>query len=134
VELSLAVSLGYVNRLYLTCDCFESLYIVLGPQQLLIRAFSPDPGCNRRSERLPYTFLLVQHSIVKLTSFRIIIGVQLSAMSEVDGRFVKRGLWTNLEHGKVMGKTITTDSTTGTIVIAVMAILSTVGKILELFG
>jgi hypothetical protein len=55
-------------------------------------------------------------------------------MSEVDGRFVKRGLWTNLEHGNVMGKTITTDSTTGTIVIAAMAILSTVGKLLKQFG
>jgi hypothetical protein len=55
-------------------------------------------------------------------------------MSEVDGRFVKRGLWTNLEHGNVMGKTITTDSTTGTIVIAVMAILSTVGKKVKLLG
>jgi hypothetical protein len=49
-------------------------------------------------------------------------------MSEVDGRFVKRGIWTNLDQGTVMGATITTDSTTGTIIIALMAILSTMGK------
>lgn len=55
-------------------------------------------------------------------------------MSEVDGRFVKRGLWTNLDHGQVMGKTITTDSTTGTIVVALMAVMSTVGKIHEFFN
>jgi hypothetical protein len=49
-------------------------------------------------------------------------------MSEVDGRFVKLGLWTNLDQGNVMGKTITTDSTTGAIVIALMAVLSTIGR------
>jgi hypothetical protein len=49
-------------------------------------------------------------------------------MSEVDGRFVKLGLWTNLDQGNVMGKTITTDSTTGAIVIALMAVLSTMGR------
>tara|TARA_R110002003_G_scaffold118_2_gene10535 strand:+ start:4424 stop:4603 length:180 start_codon:yes stop_codon:yes gene_type:complete len=49
-------------------------------------------------------------------------------MSEVDGRFIKRGLWTNVDQGSVMGKTITTDSTSGAIIIAMMAVLSTVGK------
>jgi hypothetical protein len=49
-------------------------------------------------------------------------------MAEIDARFVKHGLWTNLEEGNIMGKTITTDTRTGTIVIALMAILSTVGK------
>jgi intergrase/recombinase len=49
-------------------------------------------------------------------------------MSELDGRFVKLGAWTNLEQGKVMGRTITTDSKTGAIVIAVLAVLSTIGK------
>jgi hypothetical protein len=49
-------------------------------------------------------------------------------MSEVDGRFVKRGIWINLDQGVVMGTTITTDSTTGTIVIALMAILSTMDR------
>jgi hypothetical protein len=53
---------------------------------------------------------------------------KISTMSEVDGRFVKQGLWTNLEQGEIMGKTITTDTRTGTIIIALMAILSTVGK------
>jgi hypothetical protein len=49
-------------------------------------------------------------------------------MSEVDARFVKRGLWTNLAQGNIMGKTITTDSTTGAIIIALMAVLSTMGR------
>jgi hypothetical protein len=49
-------------------------------------------------------------------------------MAEIDSRFVKHGLWTNLEEGNIMGKTITTDTRTGTIVIALMAILSTVGE------
>ncbi|CBY01681.1 hypothetical protein LEMA_P004680.1 [Plenodomus lingam JN3] len=48
-------------------------------------------------------------------------------MSEVDGQFVKRGLWTNLDQGNIMGKTITTDSTTGMIIIAMLAVMSTVG-------
>jgi hypothetical protein len=52
-----------------------------------------------------------------------------SAMSEVDAQFVKRGLWTNLDQGNIMGKTITTDSSTGAIIIALMAILSTMGRI-----
>jgi hypothetical protein len=51
-------------------------------------------------------------------------------MSEVDGRFIKRGLWTNVGQGNVMGKVITTDSTTGAIVIALMAVLSTMGKMI----
>ena len=55
-------------------------------------------------------------------------------MSEVDGQFVKRGLWTNLEQGNVMGKTITTDSTTGIIIIAMLAVMSTVGMPLSSLG
>jgi hypothetical protein len=50
-------------------------------------------------------------------------------MSEVDARFIKRGLWTNVDRGNIMGKTITTDSTTGAIVIALMAVLSTMGRV-----
>jgi hypothetical protein len=49
-------------------------------------------------------------------------------MSELDGRFVKLGAWTNLEYGNVMGRTITTDSKTGAIAIAILAIISTIGK------
>jgi hypothetical protein len=45
-------------------------------------------------------------------------------MSEVDSHFVKRGLWTDLEKGPVMGKTITTDTQSGAFVIALLAILS----------
>lgn len=48
-------------------------------------------------------------------------------MSEVDGSFVKRGLWTNYDEGVVMGKTITTDNRTGIIIVALMAVMSTIG-------
>ncbi|KAH7076744.1 hypothetical protein BKA63DRAFT_288712 [Paraphoma chrysanthemicola] len=46
---------------------------------------------------------------------------------EIESRFVKRGLWTNIEHGSVMGKTITTDTRTGNLVVAVLAVVSTLG-------
>ncbi|KAH5136915.1 hypothetical protein HBH69_233380 [Parastagonospora nodorum] len=49
-------------------------------------------------------------------------------MSELDGRFVKLGAWTNLEYGNVMGRTITTDTKTGAIVIAILAIISTIAS------
>jgi hypothetical protein len=52
-------------------------------------------------------------------------------MSEVDAQFVKRGLWTNLDQGAVMGKTITTDTGTGVLVVAILAILSTLGLYLR---
>lgn len=45
-------------------------------------------------------------------------------MSELESRFVKRGLWTDLDRGYVMGKTITADTQTGAFVIALLAILS----------
>ncbi|KAH3977139.1 hypothetical protein HBH68_230820 [Parastagonospora nodorum] len=49
-------------------------------------------------------------------------------MSELDSRFVKLGSWTNLEQGNVMGRTITTDSRTGAIVIAILAVMSTIAS------
>ncbi|KAF2707919.1 hypothetical protein K504DRAFT_436031 [Pleomassaria siparia CBS 279.74] len=48
-------------------------------------------------------------------------------MSELDVSLVKRGLWTNVQQGPIMGKTITTDTTTGNLVVALLAILSTLG-------
>ncbi|KAF2826710.1 hypothetical protein CC86DRAFT_349711 [Ophiobolus disseminans] len=48
-------------------------------------------------------------------------------MSEVDARFVKRGIWTNLDQGDIMGRTITTDTRSGIFVIAIMAVMSTIG-------
>lgn len=45
-------------------------------------------------------------------------------MLQLDSRFVKRGLWPNLEKGPVLGWTITTDMEKGTIVIALLAIFS----------
>jgi hypothetical protein len=49
-------------------------------------------------------------------------------MSEVDARFVKRGFWVNVENGPVMGQTITTDIEAGTVVIALLAILSSLAS------
>jgi hypothetical protein len=52
-------------------------------------------------------------------------------MSEVDGQYVKLGIWTNLDKGQVMGRTITTNTRTGIIIIAVTAVLSTIGMCKE---
>jgi hypothetical protein len=48
-------------------------------------------------------------------------------MSELDPQYVKRGFWINEEQGSVMGRTITTDTRTGTIVIVLLTLLSTLG-------
>ena len=48
-------------------------------------------------------------------------------MSELDSRFVKRGYWVNLEQGSIMGKTITTDTRTGTVIIALLAVITSIG-------
>ncbi|KAH7127171.1 hypothetical protein B0J11DRAFT_296636 [Dendryphion nanum] len=43
-------------------------------------------------------------------------------MSELDNRYVKLGLWTDWSKGPVMGKTITTNIATGTILISALAV------------
>ena len=48
-------------------------------------------------------------------------------MSEVDARFVKRGPWTRLDEGSITGKTITADVGAGTIVVALLAVLASMG-------
>lgn len=48
-------------------------------------------------------------------------------MSELESRFVKRGYWVNLSHGQIMGQTITTDSRTGAIVVALVAVITSLG-------
>jgi hypothetical protein len=45
-------------------------------------------------------------------------------MSEIDSRFVHRGFWINVEKRPVMGRTITEDIHTGTVVVALLAILA----------
>jgi hypothetical protein len=49
-------------------------------------------------------------------------------MSQVDSQYVKRGIWTNLDEGPIMGRTITTDSSTGFLLVALLAVLSTLGR------
>lgn len=46
---------------------------------------------------------------------------------ELESRFVKRGYWINLSQGPIMGQTITTDSNTGAIVIALLAVTTSLG-------
>jgi len=48
-------------------------------------------------------------------------------MSELDSQYVKRGFWVNEAQGPVMGRTITTDIRTGTIIVALLAVLSSLG-------
>jgi hypothetical protein len=45
-------------------------------------------------------------------------------MSEIDARYVKRGFWINIEQGSIMGRTITTDIRTGTVIIALLSVLA----------
>jgi hypothetical protein len=49
-------------------------------------------------------------------------------MAEVAPELVRRGAWTNWDQGPIMGKTITTDTRTGTVVVALLAVISTIGK------
>lgn len=48
-------------------------------------------------------------------------------MSEIESRFVKKGYWLNQALGPVMGKTLTTDSRSGAIVIALLAGICALG-------
>ena len=48
-------------------------------------------------------------------------------MSELESRFVYRGFWVNYKDGPIMGKTITTDTKTSTIIVALLAIMSSLG-------
>ncbi|KAF2105559.1 hypothetical protein BDV96DRAFT_509152 [Lophiotrema nucula] len=45
-------------------------------------------------------------------------------MSEIESRFVHRGLWVNVDKGSIMGRTITTDIKTGTMIVGLLAILA----------
>lgn len=47
-------------------------------------------------------------------------------MSEVETHYVQHGYWNNVQHGSVLGAVITTDVRTGTVAIALLAILVTV--------
>ncbi|KAF2270405.1 hypothetical protein CC78DRAFT_132130 [Lojkania enalia] len=46
---------------------------------------------------------------------------------ELDTRFVKLGTWTNFDQGPIIGKTITANARTGTLIVALLAVLSTLG-------
>ncbi|OAL45319.1 hypothetical protein IQ07DRAFT_662175 [Pyrenochaeta sp. DS3sAY3a] len=48
-------------------------------------------------------------------------------MSQLPAALVHKGFWTNVDKGPVMGRTFTTDTQTGNICIALLAILTTLG-------
>lgn len=48
-------------------------------------------------------------------------------MSEIDTRFVRHGVWTDSSRGSTMGNTITTDTRTGNILVALMTVLCSMG-------
>ncbi|KAF2746629.1 hypothetical protein M011DRAFT_403849 [Sporormia fimetaria CBS 119925] len=48
-------------------------------------------------------------------------------MSELESQYVKKGFWVNLSHGPIMGQTITTDAQTGAIVVALLAVITSLG-------
>lgn len=48
-------------------------------------------------------------------------------MSQLPAELVHQGFWTNVDKGPVMGRTFTTDTQTGNICIALLAILTTLG-------
>ncbi|KAF2745682.1 hypothetical protein M011DRAFT_478832 [Sporormia fimetaria CBS 119925] len=48
-------------------------------------------------------------------------------MTELSSQYVKRGFWVNRSEGPVLGQMLTTDTTTGNIVIALLAVCTTMG-------
>jgi hypothetical protein len=48
-------------------------------------------------------------------------------MSQLQAEYVKQGYWVNLQSGAIMGQTITTDVRTGSLVVALLAVLTTFG-------
>lgn len=48
-------------------------------------------------------------------------------MSEVEAQFVKRGLWVNWSKGSVMGHTLTIDASISNVVVALLAICTSIG-------
>ncbi|KAJ4360713.1 uncharacterized protein N0V89_001280 [Didymosphaeria variabile] len=48
-------------------------------------------------------------------------------MSELDDRYVYRGVWLDQTGGSTMGRTITVDTNTSVIIVALLAIMSTIG-------
>jgi hypothetical protein len=47
---------------------------------------------------------------------------------DLDLKYVYRGVWVDLDRGQIMGKTITTDTGTGTLLVALLALLVTLGN------
>lgn len=48
-------------------------------------------------------------------------------MSQLPVQYVKRGMWVNVEEGPILGRIITTNSRSGTLVVAILAVITTFG-------
>ncbi|KAF2132750.1 hypothetical protein P153DRAFT_382375 [Dothidotthia symphoricarpi CBS 119687] len=46
---------------------------------------------------------------------------------DLDPKYIYRGVWRNVDRGAIMGKTLTTDSQTGALLVAILAVLITLG-------
>lgn len=75
----------------------------------------PANKCSRR-DKPSYILITLLDTIFAYTT-----------MSELESRFVHRGYWVNEAKGPVMGQTLTTDSRTGTLIIALLAVLTSIG-------
>lgn len=50
-------------------------------------------------------------------------------MSEVQAEYVKQGQWSNLDEGSVLGNTVTTTTQTSTLLVALLAVLASLGML-----
>jgi len=51
----------------------------------------------------------------------------MSSQLELPSHLVKRGYWVNRSHGPIMGQTITTDAKTGGVIVALLAVITSLG-------
>lgn len=106
--------------LHFRCDECEMFYMLgirtnasgIRPQPLPRRAIY-----FAQNGLLP--FFQIARAILSFLSFRI--------MSEIESQLVHRGVWSDVSRGTFLGRTITTDVRTGTFLIAIMAVLCSLG-------
>ena len=48
-------------------------------------------------------------------------------MAQLPAKYVERGMWVNEEEGPVFGRVITANSRTGTLVVAILAVITAFG-------
>jgi hypothetical protein len=80
--------------------------------------------CVWKEYKLRELTLLGFFDAVDFLSLRV---PQFTNMSEVKAEFVYQGLWVNQNYNRVVGTVITTTTRTGTIITALLAVLSAIG-------